>query len=84
MEAQAGKIESLAQQLQEEIRNANAQVQGVQWQGASQTAYLQLFEETTQQVTRTSELVHSVAGTLRAAKDGIVETDEAIAAGIMR
>jgi uncharacterized protein YukE len=84
MEAQAGRIETLAHQLQEEIRTANDQLQGVEWQGQSQLAFLQLFEETTTQVNRTAELVGSVAATLRAAKDQIVETDEAIGAGIMR
>ena len=67
----------------DEIRNANAELAGVTWQGQSQLAYQSLFDDTTTQVERTAELVRAVGQTLRAAKDGIIEADEAIGSRII-
>jgi WXG100 family type VII secretion target len=83
LEQQAARIESLAEQLSDEIRNANAELAGVTWQGQSQLAYQSLFDDTTTQVERTAELVRAVGQTLRAAKDGIIEADEAIGSRII-
>jgi WXG100 family type VII secretion target len=82
LEQQAARIESLADQLSAEIRNANTELAGVTWQGRSQEAYQSLFDETTTQVDHTAELVRAVGQTLRAAKDGIIEADEAISGRI--
>lgn len=83
LETEAGAIEGLAGQFGDLLDDRQTAIEGIEgWDGDAREAFQQLFQEARTQMRDVEDQINNIAGLLRAAKDGLLEQDEMIAAGI--
>jgi WXG100 family type VII secretion target len=82
LEAQAGKIETLASQFGIDLDTEKGNVEAMDWDGQSREAFITMFEEARTQFKDVEEQIANIALLLRSAKDGLIDADEYVAAGI--
>lgn len=84
LESEARAIESLAEQFGSDLDTRQSEVEGMNWDGQSREAFVSMFGEARAQFRDVQEQINNIARTLRDAKDGIIDADAQIGAGISR
>jgi WXG100 family type VII secretion target len=82
LESQAVRIESVAGQFGADLDTAQGEVDSLDWDGRTREAFVAMFQEARTQFRDVEQQITSIAATLRAAKDGLIDADEAIARSV--